>query len=199
MAKLQLPRLRQTDPAFMQRAWEALCVAIETAFNDLAGFVEALVVLNGLITEAKEAADAANAAAAAAQTAASDASAAVEATTAATALANSSCTGLTITASDVGASASISNSALTRVYGDGTTAAVSGGTVTGLAYSTSYWVYYDAPKGTAGSVTYAVATTIQGNATGSPDRHFVGAVTTPAAAAPPVDGNPVLPPGANIP
>lgn len=182
---VDLPRLRQTDPAFMKRAWDELCKQIEASLNGINAALEAAGI-------AQEAADNANAAAAAAQAAADN-------TTSATALANSTVTGLTITATDAGSDASIDIGAHTRVYGDSTTAAVSGGTITGLAYSTAYWVYYDAPKGTTGAVTYQAATTIQGNATGNANRHFVGAINTPAALDPDTDGIPVIPPGGVIP
>lgn len=182
---LKLPRLRQTDPVFMMKAWDELAKAIEQAFASLAA--------NDVAIEA--ALEAAGIALAAAE----NANNAAEGTSTATSLANSSVTGLTLSASDAGASATITISAHTRIYGDGTTAAVSGGAITGLAYSTSYWIFYDAPKGTTGAVTYETATTVQGNATGDPGRHFVGAVTTPAALGTDIDGFPVLPPGGVLP
>ncbi len=93
----------------------------------------------------------------------------------------------------------IAISAHTRIYGDGTSVAVAGGTLTGQPYSTSIWVAYDQPSRAGGAVSYQAFLTVQGNGAGDPDRHFVGAVATPAAAAPPVDGLPVIPPGGVIP
>ncbi len=181
---LIIPRLSPADcadPKQLSRRLNEILPRIAEAFNGQQAALEAAGI-------AQDAADAANAAAEAAQNAADD-------TTAATALANSNVSGLTLTATDAGASATITISGHTRNYGDGTTAAITGGSITGLAYSTDYWVYYDAPKGTAGAVTYAAATSVQGNATGNPNRHFVGAVSTPAALGGPIDGLPVLPPG----
>lgn len=174
---LRIPRLSPAecaDPKQLSRRLNEILPEIARAFN---GQQEALI------------------AAGLAQAAADNANAAAESVTASSALANSTVTGLTITATDAGADVTISISAHTRVYGDGTTAAISGGTITGRPYSTDLWVFYDAAKGTAGAVTYQAATTVQGNASGNPNRHFVGAVTTPAALGSPIDGFPVLPPG----
>lgn len=141
---------------------------------------------------------AASTAAAAANTAAIMAGDAADAVTASSALANSYATGLTITATDAGANVTITISAHDRVYFGGATVAVSGGSVTGLAYSTDYWLAYDQASRAGGAVTYLALTTMQGNGT-APNRHFVGAVATPAAAGPPAPGNPVLPPGTSQP
>ena len=154
------------------------------------------------------AADAANAAAAAANAAAASASsAATTANSAATAaqstadaiqleaeLVNSYVTGLTLGATDAGASASISISAHSRVYGNGTSVSVNSGSLTGLSYSTAYYIYYDQVSRAGGAVTYASTTTAATSAqTGN--RHFVGVITTPAAAAGPTSGYGVSPPG----
>lgn len=167
---------------FMQ-FWQRFSGAIETEV----GALQAAQLAEAAAATANAAAASANAAAAAAQTAA-------DTTAEAAALANSFTSGLTISATDAGASATITISAHTRNYGDGATAAISGGSLTGLAYSTKYWIYYDAAIGTTGSVTYIASTSIQGNGT-APNRHFVGAVETPAALGGPVDGFPVIPPG----
>ena len=158
------------------------------------------------IADAQAAAAAANAAAAAAQTAADNAdTAATSAQTAAdeananTAITASYVTGLTLTGTDAGSNVTVSISAHTRVYGDATSVSVSSGSVTALAYSTVYYIYYDQPSRAGGAVTYQ-ATTSSATAAQTGDRHTVGSVTTPAAAAPPTDGNGVAPPGVgNIP
>lgn len=157
------------------------------------------------VIDAQNAADAANAAAvvattaaATANTAASTAQTAAEGASEASSLATSGTSGLTITATDAGASATITISAHTRVYGDGTSVAVSGGAVAGLAYSTVFYVYYDQASRAGGAVTY-LATTSQATAAQTGDRHSLGAVTTPAAAAGPVTGAPNLPPGVVLP
>jgi hypothetical protein len=99
-----------------------------------------------------------------------------------------------LSASDAGANASVSIANHTRVYGDGTTVSVIGGSVTALAYSTLYYVYYDDPAREGGNVSYAV-TTNEADAAQVGDRHLVGTVTTPAAAAPDTDGEYVRIPG----
>lgn len=161
--------------------------AIETAFNQLADTVAA-------VAAAQAAADAANAAAAAADAAAASAQTAADNVEASSALANSYTTGLTITATDAGSNVTISISAHTRVYGDGTSVSVNAGSITALAYSTAYYLFYDQASRAGGAVTYQASTAIQGNGTAA-NRHFVGAVTTPAALGSPVGGNPVRPPG----
>ncbi len=183
--KLRIARLTVQEcggNAVLQRKLNVEIIKpLEDAFN---GLPQALI-----------AAALAQEAAGAALTAAGTANAAAESVTVSSALANSTVTGLTISAADAGSDVTITISAHTRVYGDGTTAAISGGTITGRPYSTNLWIFYDAPKGTTGAVTYQAATTVQGNASGNPNRHFVGAVTTPAALGAPIDGFPVLPPG----
>jgi hypothetical protein len=168
--------------------------------NDLAKFlpdprsVRQFEQLMNNFIDVAEAVIAANTAAATANAAADTALAVADTVTVDSAISNSSVTGLTVGANDAGASATITISAHTRVYGDGTSVAVNAGSVTGLAYSTSYWVIYNDPTRAGGAVVYTASTSVQGN--GIPTgQHFVGAVTTPAAAAPPTTGNPVRPPG----
>jgi len=193
---LKLPRLQSrvavTDRAGMpDRAfhqwWDTFAKSLETAINDLADSVAA-------IQAAQDAADAANAAAAAADAAAAAAQGAADDAASTSALANSGVTGATITATDAGADTSITISGHTRVYGDGTSVAVTGATLTGRAYSTFYYVYYDQPSRAGGAVTYQT-TTSETTAAQTGDRHLVGSVTTPAAAAPDTDGNYVGAPG----
>ena len=163
--------------------------------------LEAIEDAVNAVIDAQNAADAANAAAAAADAAAAAADAAAtaaqgaaETAAADSSLASSGVSGLTMTATDAGANATITISAHTRIYGDGTSVAVSGGTVTGLAYSTGFFVYYDQASRAGGAVTYQ-ATTSAATAAQTGDRHSLGAVTTPAGGAGPVDGNVNLPPG----
>jgi len=96
------------------------------------------------------------------------------------ALTNSGVTGITISAVDAGSNCTISISNHTRVYGDGVSVSVTGGSITGLAYSTLYYVYYDQASRAGGTVTY-VATVVKASAAQVNDRHLVGSVTTPAA------------------
>lgn len=104
-----------------------------------------------------------------------------------------------ITATDLGANARISVSAHTRVYGNGDSVVVSGGTISGLAYNTEYFIYYDQGSREGGEVPY-LATTTKSVATQVNGRHLVGKVTTPTAAAPDTTGVAIEPPGfSNLP
>lgn len=170
-----------------QAKWQSVMENIEESVN-------AVIDAQNAADAANAAAAAADAAAAAAQTAADTANTAAETAAADSSLASSGVSGLTMTATDAGADATITISAHTRIYGDGTSVAVSGGTVTGLAYSTGFFVYYDQASRAGGAVTYQ-ATTSAATAAQTGDRHSLGAVTTPAGGAGPIDGNVNLPPG----
>lgn len=90
--------------------------------------------------------------------------------------------GNVLSATDAGSNVTITIAAHTRKYGDATSVSVSGGTLTGLDYSTKYYVYYDDANRTGGSETYHATTdpnTSQPNA--ATGRHSLGKITTPAA------------------
>lgn len=193
---LKLPRLQVrtalvnpdgTPTRAFHQWWDKSAKAIEDAVAQLQDAIDAIVA-------AQDAADAANAAAAAADAAAAAAQDAADDAATASALGNSGVTGVTITGTDAGSNVTVSISAHTRVYGDGTSVSVNSGSVTALAYSTFYYIYYDQASRAGGAVTYQ-ATTSQSTAAQTGDRHLVGSVTTPAAAAPPTDGGYVAPPG----
>lgn len=176
---IKLPRLPygwKDKPQLFERYWDEAMFQIEQNINNIL----AIPAIEAAVEAANTAAAAANSAAEVAQTSANDAAKVA-------ALTNSGVTGVTITASDAGASASIVISAHTRVYGTGTSVTVSGGSVTGLSYSTDYYIYYDQPSRLGGTVTYQ-ATTNKATAAQTGDRHLVGTVQTPAAAAPNVEG-----------
>lgn len=170
-----------------QQWWQAFAKAIEDAFNALSDTVAA-------VAAAQAAADAANAAAAAADAAAASAQSAADDATTVAALTASGVTGATITATDAGSNVTVAISAHTRVYGDGTSVSVNAGNVTGQPYSTLVYIYYDDSARAGGTVTY-LASTSQTTAAQTGDRHLVGQVTTPAAAAGPTDGDYVGAPG----
>lgn len=176
--------------------WDTFAVNLETAFNDLESLVVDLAAVQAAATAAQadatqalndaadalaEATDALNDAAAA-QSTANTAN-----TTANTVLKNDSIAdswtspGTILSAADVGATATITIAAHTRKYNDATSVAVNGGTVTGLAFSTVYYIYYDDATRAGGAVTYNATTNpntaLPGAATG---RHYCGDVTTPA-------------------
>lgn len=182
---LKLPRLQRGTRYFkengepteqMMLMWQRLCENIEGEFGAI------------------EAAANANAAAAVALAAADTANTAAVTVTAQSNLTASYPDGATLTATDAGANVTVAVSAHDRIYADGTTAAVNAGNVTALAYSTLYFIYYDDAARTGGAVTFA-ATTSEITAAQTGDRHLIGSVTTPAAAAPPTNGDYVRPPG----
>jgi hypothetical protein len=183
---LQLPRLPQTEPTYPQWQvwWDEVASAVETAYDTLQDAIDA-------VAAAQAAADAANAAAATANAVAAD----IEETNA---LGESYVSGATLSATDAGADATITISAHTRIYpnSDGTTTsvAVNGGSVTGLAYDTLHYIYYDDPTRTGGAVTYQ-ATTNEETAAQIGDRHTVGAIKTPVALAADTGGTSTRPPG----
>lgn len=197
MSEFRLPRIPRglkivsndgTVSEQFRQWWQSLVVKLEQqeALQDAA---------IAAIQAAQAAADTAQAAAATAQTAANTAQAAANGANSVASLTNSGVTGLALTATDVGASVTISVSAHTRVYGDGTTLAIAGpSSILGLAYSTGYYVYYDDPTRADTTPSYQTTTT-ESTAAQTGDRHLVGYVMTPAAAAPPVDGETVRPPG----
>lgn len=200
---IKLPRLqravmmtdREGKPSLeFHRWWNTFAGSIEDAINQLAVTVAAVAAAQAAADAANAAAAAADAAARAAQTAADTAQNAADSVAADSALANSGVTGATITGSDAGASATATVSGHTRVYGDGVTVSVTGGAVTGLSYSTLYYIYYDQASRAGGAVTY-LATTSAATAAQTGNRHLVGSVTTPAAAAPNTNGGLVQPPG----
>lgn len=207
----RLPRLPRNvaivDPATgfpslaFQRWWQSVVETLEAQEAAQDAAILAIQQAQAAADAAQDAADAADAAALAAQTAAdtantaaSTAQNAADDAASVAALTASGVTGLTLTATDAGADATITISAHTRVYGDGTSVSVNGGTLTGRAYSTLYYVYYDQASRAGGAVTYAT-TTSQSTAAQTGDRHLVGQVTTPAAAAPDNNGDFVAPPG----
>lgn len=165
--------------------WQNLAQAVETH----EGFQDAIIGLEAATEAAQAAADTANAAAETAQTAA-------DAVTAESSLVNSYVDGTPpiLSASDAGTDATITIASHTRVYGDSSTLAITGAALTGLAYSTTYYVYY--VDATRADTTPTFLTTTNGTtAAQTGDTHLIGVVTTPAAAAPANTGDYVAPPG----
>lgn len=92
-----------------------------------------------------------------------------------------------ILANDAGANVTVSISSFTMrtVEGD---VSVNSGTLTGLSYSTLYYLYYDDPKFAGGAVSF-VATTTKETALNNSGRFYLGSVLTPAATGPNATGN----------
>lgn len=176
------------------RFWVDTINGLATAINSVREAQDAADAAHAAALVAGDAADAATAAADTANIAATSATTVATDAADANAIANSGTNGLTITSTDAGASITVTISSHTRVYADGSSVAVTGATLTGLSYSTSYYFYYNDPTHAGGAVTYHpttnIADTIQ-----SGDVHSVGGVKTQAAAAPPVTGTNKLAPG----
>lgn len=170
-----------------QAKWQSVMEEIESSVN-------AVIDAQNAAAAANAAAVAADAAAVSAQTAADNAQGAADEANATTAIANSYVSGVTITATDAGANVTISITSHTRNYADGTNVSVNSGNITALAYSTTYYVYYDQASRAGGAVTYQ-ATTSATTAAQLGDRHTVGSVVTPAGGGAPATGDFVLPPG----
>ena len=198
---IKLPRLPynwKDQPKLFERYWDSSMNQIEDILNQLLSIPiiqEALADLDTAVTNAQTAADTAQTAADAANTAAATANtAAATANSTATQaksqsnLVSSYVTGLTLTATTT----VVTVSAHTRVYADNTTVAVSGGTVSGLSPTTVYYIYYDDASRSGGSVTF-VATTSEGTAAQTGNRHLVGKITTATAGT--TTGTGTRPPG----
>lgn len=97
--------------------------------------------------------------------------------------------GTILSAADAGSDASITIANHVRKYTDTTSVSVTGASLTGLAYSTLYSVYYDQTSRAGGAVTYHATTNPNtGLANAAAGRHFCGKITTPAALAGPTSG-----------
>lgn len=193
---LKIPRL-QTSTSIVDkngnptitftRFWDQVASLIEANVN---GIQDALTAA-GI---AQAAAVSAASDAAAAQASADAAAAAGSGSSALQALVNSGVNNAcTIGAFDAGADATVTVSANTRYYGDGTSVAVNSGSVTGVAYGLdAALIYYDDPTRAGGAVTYHVTTDpLLANPTPmNPNRHYVGSVPTPSALDPPNVGSP---------
>jgi hypothetical protein len=84
-----------------------------------------------------------------------------------------------LSATDAGATATVSVAAFTqRIQGFGDKS-INSGSVTGLSFSTPYFIYYDDLTFDGGAVTYAAATTKETAINGA-GRFFVGSILTPA-------------------
>lgn len=186
---LRLPRFDRSIPIVndnktptlpFHQWWDRCLKKIEEAING----IQAALLAAGIALDAAEVA----------QAAADAANAAAESVGEVSKLSGSGVTGMTFTASDVGSNVTVTVSAHTRAYSDGTSVAVNGGSIAALAYSTTYYVYYNDPTFAGGAVTY-LSTTVQTDAIQTGDRHLVGQVTTPAAGQPDKPGLQPQPPG----
>lgn len=95
--------------------------------------------------------------------------------------------GSVLSATDAGSDATITVANHTRIYPvqgivDVADVAITGGTITGLAYSTTYYVYYDDTTLASTTPTYLTTTVAADAQVGAAaGRHCLGYITTPAA------------------
>ncbi len=82
-----------------------------------------------------------------------------------------------------------------RVYGDGTTVAVTGGTVTGYASGETVRPYYSDTEQLGGAVVWQSTTGVVSQTNGT---HLVGGARIPVAGEPPASGGGTVPPGYSI-
>jgi ribosomal protein L12E/L44/L45/RPP1/RPP2 len=202
MTAFRLPRLPRNVPLItqgqptqvFQQWWQSVVSKLEAQEGTQDDLIAAIAAAQAAAATAQAAAATAQTAATSAATDAATAQASADGANTVAALTNSGVVGAVITATDAGANVTITISAHNRLYGDGTSVAVAGGSLTGRAYTTLYYVYYDDPARAGGAVSYQT-TTSETTAAQTGDRHLVGSVTTPAAAGAPSGGNYVLPPG----
>ena len=84
-----------------------------------------------------------------------------------------------LTATDAGATATVNVAAFTQRIQGVADKSINSGSVTGLSFSTLYFIYYDDAGFAGGAVTYAAATTKETAINGA-GRFFVGSILTPA-------------------
>lgn len=184
-----------------------VATTFRSKFNDVLTTKQALI--NAITAKAKVLADAAQADAdqAALDAAAADAAADAaqsDATAAAREEARINSYPLpssVLTASDAGSTATISIAAHTRVYPvqgsiDVPDLSVGSGSITGLSFSTKYYVYYDDTTLADTTPSYLATTTASTAQVGAAaGRHLVGVITTPADGGSGTSGEGPLPPG----
>jgi hypothetical protein len=187
MADRLLDRLQPANapglPQGLYTNQQRVCEQIEALFAAIQGQVTDLAAIVADIQAAQDAADAAQATAASAAATASTASTTANNVKDNDALSSSyTAPGTVLSAADAGSDATITIAAHSRVYGDQSSVSVNSGSLTGCAYSTTYYVYYTQTSRAGGAVSYQkttnVNTALPNKAAG---RHYVGSVTTPAS------------------
>jgi exo-beta-1,3-glucanase (GH17 family) len=181
---LRLERLR----AFNATGWQRHCESLEAANTDLQSQITAIA--------------AAQAAATAAATAATAAQATATASTRESArIASYPNPGSVLSAADVGTDCTITIANHIRVYPvqgsiDVPDVSITGGTITGKAFSTRFYIYYDDTTLAVTAPTF-VATTASATAQvgAAAGRHYIGFIDTPADGAGGTSGQGGGPPG----
>ena len=194
----KLDRLNPGNSSGMafQRLWQRNCEAVETNFDDQQSQLTAITTLQAQMLDRIAEIEAAQTAADAAQ---SDATASYREAARINSYPNPG-VGI-VSASDAGTSATVTITGHTRVYPveggiDVPDVSITGGSITGLSYSTTYYVYYDDTTLSVTAPTFVATTSSPTAQVGAaPGRHFVGFVTTPASGGGTTSGGGGAPPG----
>ena len=177
------------SPRLLKHGLDKMMTDLESGFGDIEQLVSDLADAVADIAAAQAAADDAAADAAAAQSTATNASVRDSISSSWVS------PGAVLSAADVGADCTITIASHTRKYGDGTSLAITGSTITGRAFSTTYYVYYD--DATRSDTTPSFQSTTNANTAAynaASGRHFVGKIVTPADGAAGTSGG-TYPPG----
>lgn len=87
-----------------------------------------------------------------------------------------------LSAKDDGTSCTVTISDHVRVFGDGSTLAITGGVIRGLVSNVAYAFYYDDPTMANTAPTFVATQQIKvAQAVSAPSRYFLGIIYTPAA------------------
>lgn len=173
-----------------QNFWQRHCEGLESAIGALAtGQINLAALVNGLLETQK--------AISVVSQAVSEAQATAAAQNDLQRVRDSYSDPNVLTASNAGGSVSISVAAHQRHYLDpAASVSLAGGTISGLAAATGYFVYYDDPGLSGGAVTYQ-ATTDNAAAVASlsnPYRHAVGSIPGPTQTGQGTVGESAIPP-----
>jgi type II secretory pathway pseudopilin PulG len=185
-----------TTPAQIVRYFDKFLTALEGVTADLQSQITAIAAAQAAADAAQATANTAQSTATTAQTTATTAQSTADTVKRDDSISTSwTSPGTILSATDAGSNATITVSNHTRKYTDVSSKSVTGGTVTGLAYSTTYTIYYDQTSRAGGSVTYHATTDPNvGLANAAAGRHWCGKITTPASGGGGTSGG-VDPPG----
>lgn len=168
------------QPAFVQSFNNSIS-NIEAQVTSLEELITEVVAANGLVTAAQGSADTAQAAATQAQQYVATTQAQVTQTALLVALMGSFTSPQNVvTAVANGTNAVITVAPHERRYANGSVVAVAGGSITGLALSTAYSVFYSDSAHVGGTVSFGASTSRQ-DAAQIAGVHSCGQITTPGA------------------
>jgi hypothetical protein len=178
-----------------KRLWQKNCEITESNFDDLTAAQAAITAAQAAITAQLALIVAAQADA---DTAQADATAAARESARISSYPNP---GSVLTAADVGTDCTITIANHVRVYPvqgsiDVPDVSITGGALTGKAFSTRFYIYYDDTTLAVTAPTFVATTSSATSQVGAAaGRHFLGFVDTPADGGAPTDGEGGSPPG----